>query len=450
MKIIKETEKKFLFYVSFISIAFLLFIRFYANVFETPVRTWDDRYYRSVAVNEAQNSSALEVIKKVILPNDQNYFGERSRGYHSWLVLFVKIFPSVDYERSLLWLNYFFLLVQLGLILAFAHWAFKDANYALAFTFIYVSTPIIHGMSGWIMTENLVLLSLSLFTYCAVNLVYDEKDKNLLKPLGIGFLFGIFSTTREYVMPTLFAIIFVVTLSMWRRRRFLFLGAYLFVFGFYAAAMASWLPPILERIGEKSKLEIYSYPLGKWLSTSFFLNVGPAAIILIIIAIPYLALLIRRVVRSRGVKVLKSTPSLFLFSNISLAILYAAVIVLSTNRTVRSCIPLIFALFSIILFSVKLAGSSGFKVNHNVVTATFTVLIAVSWMFNIYQLFYSYNGGKGFAVHPYNPKYEVYNHPLRLPLLKDSTDMHVSPKWAKDIPYWKLTRDIPEDIERVD
>jgi hypothetical protein len=83
------------------------------------------------------------------------------------------------------WLS--FLAISL-IIFLFAWWATSDYLLATAITFLYLSSPIVFGLSRWVMTENFVFVGLLTFSFIPAWLItkgqkFANKNVELLRDL---------------------------------------------------------------------------------------------------------------------------------------------------------------------------------------------------------------------------------------------------------------------------
>jgi len=422
-----------------VSIALLLAIRLYMVFFTVHVVSWDDRWYRGHANREAQLISFADAAKRVFLPNPRTLDGERTVGYHSWLVLTAKVFPMEAREHGWQLLNFAFLLLQLVLVFSFSKWATNSDPISAAFAFLYVSSPIVFGINRWIFTENHVMPALLLLSFLSAFVLTRKKDSILL-PAASALLFGVFSTLREYAIASWLVLSVGLIAGLIVDGKKKAATTFALVCLPFVEAMALALPPVAKNMLLRSSVMVYFHPLTSWLPHVLVFTVGFAFAFLIVGLSIIMAGELRRTPRMPRLTGLH----LIFAAHVVLFLVYCVLIIVSKNRVVRPAVPPMITLFCLLMIGTRLFDLPRLAHWRSFTQRSLKPLMAVSWAFMLYELFISFNGGQDYRVHPFNM--EHFNHPMFLRPLQGPEDMHVIP--AK--PYWEYeyTEDGVREIKR--
>lgn len=419
--------------LAFSSLLAISLLRLYAFSFTDLVLTWDDKYYRQEALWEGPRISTDEAIKKAFLPNPNVIGGNRTVGYHSWLVLGYRlfsgepifrswgahIFEEVDTEAIWQKVNLFFFFL-LGLVVYLnSYWATGRKSLSIGLTYIFISTPCVFGLNRWVMTESHTMLGMLLFPFIGAVLM-TGKFKSLIFPFLLSWIFGMFSSLREHALPLLTAMIFVIPVTLFffnRKSEALVFG---FVMALFVEALMQTLPPVMRMAMSKMNHADYWAPFFPWLKQVILVHWGSAFSAFILFSSGTLLINLRRSIIG--------PLHVLLAAMILVFIAYVASNMLTNTLLIRNSIPPVVVLFSTILIGIRvleLKTDDQFKLFEKLLIP----LIAVSWITNFYQLFIAYDGGKTFA----HPAYGIadYNHPLHLRKLNGPDDMHIL--WDKPL-----------------
>src|SRR6185295_10101719 len=121
---------------------------------------WDDSTIRLVARQESRRETLPGAVARLVLPNPPSVLQGRLNVYERWLVIGHKIGTRIrpgSGELAFQVVNFVLLCLQALTLLWFAHWATRDLAISAGLTFLWISAPVVFGMSRWILTENLVL-----------------------------------------------------------------------------------------------------------------------------------------------------------------------------------------------------------------------------------------------------------------------------------------------------
>jgi hypothetical protein len=144
-----------------LSLISFFILRIYAIYNTVAIKTWDDVGYRFYALKAASDDLNIPgALQDVIYPNANILDHTRSIGYHSWIVLALKLSLSGDPEKVFQLANLGLLIIQGLIIFHFSYWASQNKNFSGTLTFIYLSSPIVFGLNRWVMTENFVMTAL--------------------------------------------------------------------------------------------------------------------------------------------------------------------------------------------------------------------------------------------------------------------------------------------------
>ena len=420
------------------SIVALVAIRVYAVFCTTHIVTWDDRWYRRFAYAAMAHTTLADAIFGVLLPNLGTENGHKTIGYHSWMIMMGKVFPNSNTENIWHLMNVGFLIVQCCLIFGLALWATRRRWLALIVTYFYLSCPILFGINRWLLTENHVITAL--LSFCATGVLLleyrptrepDGTSRNALHsavtvPALAGYVFGVFSTLREYALPSLIVITAAIVLGLIAERRLLSAMVFLLAFLPFAMTAAVSLPPVLRHTLMKSALMNYFHPLWRWVPHVLTFGIGwPLTVLLVAANGP-----IYRSIREAGgfaaeFSLCKRSGLRILFwAHGLIALVYVLLVIFSNNRVVRPSIPPLVTLFCMTLLGLRIHRIAE-RIHWSRLIGFFVPLAALSWGFMIFELFIAFHGGRTYRLHPF--PLERYNHPLRLRALKGPDDMHVIP-----------------------
>jgi len=147
--------------VGIVSILAVLALRLYAAAWTIPMRTpWDDSTIRLAAKQQSRRETVASAVGRLVLPNPPSVLEGRLNGYQRWLVVGHKLGTRIrpgSGELAFQVVNFVLLCLQALALMAFAHWATRDLALSAGFTFLWISAPVVFGMSRWVLTENLVL-----------------------------------------------------------------------------------------------------------------------------------------------------------------------------------------------------------------------------------------------------------------------------------------------------
>lgn len=443
---------------SLITIIFFVALRSYAAFFTQTVVAHDDKHYRAASIVLGNHLSTPEAVKEVLLPTSR-HLRERTIGYISWLVLGQKLFTIFPIEIRWQIVNLSLFSMQLLCVYFLSLWASEKKWFSSAVTALYISMPMIFGMNRWIMTENFVFAALVFFPICAVMVL----DKSLFvlrheanKRFGIFFheiclpflsavSLGIFSRLREYALPSLIAVALVIVITFIFEKRWLalFIFAAFFLPFFIASSQAAFrvISYTIQKTGiirENTHPDValgkYFSPWYDWgyrivfrtlgLSMTAFLGLGLFSItrgFFRNVSATFSRLSTKTLPRHKS-NWLKGIHLLFL-SLLGLTAFYGLAVLSSPSRTLR--IPMLPALtfLTAVFLGIKILNSVREYFFSPPIKSFLAALLVFSWITMLYQLFFSFGGGKHFVVRPYYM--ETYNHPLNIRKLAGPGDWHV-------------------------
>ena len=418
-------------------ISFFIF-RIYAIYSAVAIKTWDDVGYRLYALKAASDDLNIPgALQDVIYPNANILDHTRSIGYHSWIVLALKLSLSGDPEKVFQLANLGLLIIQGIVIFYFSYWASQNKNFSGTLTFIYLSSPIVFGLNRWVMTENFVMTALLIFGFIPFWLLDRDFRPFYRREILIGFLtawiLGIFGSLREYAAPSylLTSLGTMFALALTKRWDALF-GFVIAFFLFFIVLLGGWIELTQFAFLRVTQSE-YFHPLSQWFPHFIFNVVGiPLTIFIGVIGL-LIAYQVRKVLKNNPIKIDKKlsfqyfkdniTPLQILWLiNVILLIFYSLSILISESRQARSGILILFPLLNVLLISLKMFPSTNPILRSTLSNFFSLLLIACTWMTSYYQLFVAFDGGKSFAHHAYDLEY--YNHPLYLRPLLSPDDRH--------------------------
>lgn len=418
-----------------ISLFALLILRVYSAFFTVPIVTWDDTAYRAQAISLSANYSCAGIVKETVFPHPTYTLGKITN-YVNWLVVGLKFMPALSPETVFQIVNLLFFVTQFILIYKFTFLATGDKLFSLLISFLFMSSPLIFGISRWVLTENLVytcLLGCLYFSLLLIRLPQNKSKFYLFREailtVTTAYVLIISATAREYIVftPAIFSIVLLAALILQKRWVSVFLFATMLLF--FSTDFADSIQLILaERTGKLANTYYYSPPLS-WLGHVALHAVG-IAFLLLFIALFYAAAKevilkknfasqIKNLINPESIQ--KVSISLLLLSHLFLFLIYSFGICSSYNRGMRPAMLPFFSLlgFFIIFLCLKPEAMQALKRN----TWMFLFLTALSWAVLYYQLFVAFDGGKTFAHHAY--KMEYFNYPMHLRPLTSPSDMHV-------------------------
>lgn len=427
--IFKRTFSDPLLVISILSIVGIFLLRIYAIYNTNTIQTWDDLGYRKYALNAGTyDINLMTALKALILPNPDILDNTRSIGYHSWLVLALKLYLSGDSEQTFQLANLGLFAIQAIVLFLFVKWATSSNSYACTFTFLYLSSPIVFGLNRWVMTENYLMAGLLIYGFLPAYFVNKTQSpsyrKEIFGAILIAWVMGIFGTLREYAFPYYVLTALAIAVSLLIDKRYDALMAFIAVsFAFITTFIPGWLT-LMESASHKVGLSEYYHPLPQWSVHVIQYVIGVALSIAFALMIVLIASRLKsffdqfynnRNIRHRSLMII-------LACNLILLILYSLSIILSESRTARAGIMVMFPLLNTILISIKLLRDNNHILKSITVNYICLFLIFLSWTTLYYQLMVAFDGGKTFAHPAYD--LEIYNHPLYLRELRSPDDMH--------------------------
>lgn len=428
------------------SLLAVLALRVYAAARTIPIRTpWDDSTIRRAARAETQQETLAAAVARLTLPNPPSVLEGRLNGYQRWLVVGLKlgrwIHPGqgeLDFQA----VNVLLLGLQALTLALFAYWATRDLCFATAFTFLWVSAPIVFGMNRWILAENLVLAAGPILSFLAAYLLDEAAPAGhrarstwvrVVEAGALAYVMGLFSVAREYAAPSFFLIGGATVLGLVLQSRGPEAAAFASVITCFAVPLATPLVASLGTALEKRGLEEFFHPLGEWLLHVSIHTVGPALSVgLMVLA----AALVHEWIAGSGWsrnggggtlsgrlrRELAGLRGLF-WGHLLLLAFYLGTIALLRTRTSRVAIMPMLTASALVLIGIRLSPRiRGALSTTSARTAVFA-LVAVSWSVLLYQLLVAFQGGKTYAHAAY--RLEYYNHPLHLRPLEGPADSYV-------------------------
>lgn len=435
-----------------VSLVALLGLRLHAALWAVPIWTpWDDAQIRRNARIAARKETTAALAANALTPHAPALLGGRLSGYGDWLALGLKAgerIGSSDMQRVFQLVNVAFFCVQAATVLLFGCWSTRDPPIAVALAFLYASSPIVFGMSRWVLTENLVLTAGPALSLLAASLLAAPADgrargKAAVAAGAAAYLMGLLGSAREYAAPSYLAIVAVVVASLLaqgRRRE----G------GTFAAVTACFLVPLAAPLGSalvttlgKAGAALYFHPLRLWVPHVAAFVVGPSLALVFLALYAAAARRALRRVEQGGLRLRASVPGLrtlllgelrsglgaLYWTHWLLLALYVVAIVWSRNRTARGAIMPMLVTLGLLFLYLRLHPPSRLRLRTARARAAALCLIGCSWGVLAYQLFAAFEGGRTYAHAAY--RLEYYNYPLHLRPLENLGD-HIC---FEDCPY---------------
>lgn len=405
-------------------LAALIAIRVYAAVATVAVRTWDDSQFRASAeagtswVEEHGGSSGLA--RLVLEPKSLITEGaRRAGGYLSWLVVGRRLLPALEAERAYQLVNVAFLLAQLLLV----YGLFRTASraFALAAMSLYLTMPFVFGVNRFVWTENEVMFALLALTWAGVWLLGEERTSRggeAAAGLAAGAICALASMTREYAAPSVALVPAVIALALVLRRRFLAAATFLAPVAVYAVPFLQDIAAVASIAAEKASHPSYYHSVIELLLHSTRHVTGVPATLLVAAGVLAAGAAAWRL--GRGA-LLQPVP-LLLWAHLLLLVVYAALIVWSTNRISRGMVPVVWSAIGASAIAVRLVGPLRAEQRRWIAHAM-AACVVISVAFLGYDLFIAFDGGRSYAAHAY--QLGTFNHPLLLRELRGPDDMHV-------------------------
>jgi hypothetical protein len=437
-------------WVAILSVAFIVILRVYATFNTQPILSYDDQHYRSISTYWEHRVTAKQALKEFFLPNPV-HIGNRTAGYNSCLVLGRKFLWFLEPERIFQIVNLILYLIQAAFIFYIAARRKREWWFAFSAVFLYLSMPLIFGLSRWVMTENFVFPAILAFGSMSVWLISDnyvkEKTKRstsirteILCPAVAGYVIGVFGSSREYVLPYLVGVVAFTILILLIQKRWLAVLVFVAVLTPFSVAIKESVSPILRELVAKSgfdktyvdpNLARYRISFPIWIRKIIFEAVGLAVTIL---SVTIFCGWIGRGVKSVKKLWLKQKVEIFrdqngtvlwdrfffLFSVI-MFLMYGGANVLSKFKDIRGAATVITVMFVVLICGLKLINLE----RKDIVKLKVLLLGAIflSWGMLTYQAFFAFDGGKTYAVTPKGPP--TYNYPLQIRKLTGGNDWHV-------------------------
>jgi hypothetical protein len=379
--------------------------------------------------------TVTKAIANLIFPHGNILDNNRSVGYHSWIVLALKLSLSGNAEQTFQLANLILLIVQAVLIFGFGYWATKNKLFSGTLTFLYLSSPIVFGLNRWVMTENFVMPALLAFGFLPAWLLGEDFRpsfrREIIASIAIAWIMGIFASLREYAIPSYLLPSLATALALaWTRRWDAFWSFGIVTSIFTLSLVQPWIQ-LFKAASFKFTQSEYFSPLGQWFYHVVIYVVGIALSLLFAIgAIFILRTAVSkfktfwRVRKSRLTTLKDGIDPLYLLwiTYILLIFFYAVMFVRSDNRLARAGIVFMFSILSFLLIGVRVLEVPNLIFKKGSVQFLCIILIVCSWCTSYYQLFVAFDGGKTFAFPAYD--LEWYNHPYFLRPLNSPDDMH--------------------------
>ncbi len=423
------------------SIIGIFILRIYAIYNTVAIRTWDDIGYRNYAIKSANEIGNIsKALQGVFLPNPDLLDNSRSIGYHSWLVLFLKLRISGNPEQVFQLANLGLLIIQGIILFIFAKWSTQSKLFAGTLTFLYLSSPVVFGLNRWVMTENYVMVGLLVFSCVPIWLFsHDFRPfyrREIFVGIGSAWLIGIFGTIREYALPSFFLTAIASSMGLiWQKR----LDAFLSFTIIFAICCLTFLEGWIQ-LFKLSRYRVtqseYYHPLQEWIPHFFVHVIGITLALFLLINIIIIGINLYRNYQSKqwdfkqfrldlhSIRFNQGNDPLQLLwlTNLSLVLLYSLIILISQSRQARAGILLMFSVLSFILISIRYFNISDKLFRTSWFNFISIILILCSWGITYQQLFIAFDSGKSYTHTAYG--LEHYNHPLNLRPLRSPEDMH--------------------------
>ncbi len=429
-----------------LSLVAVLALRLYAAVRTIPIRTpWDDSSIRRAARTEAQQETLVSAVARLTLPNPPPVLEGRLNGYQRWLVAGLKLGRRISPgqgELDFQAVNVLLLGLQALTLALFAYWATRDWPLASAFAFLWISAPVVFGMSRWILTENLVLAAGPILSFLAARLLGGEAAASpgsrplvarLVVAGSLAYGIGLFSAAREYAAPSLLVILGSTIVGLVLERRGPEAAVFASVAACFVVPLVSPLAATLPSTMEKSGQVAFFHPLVEWLPHVSLYTVGPALTVALIVlaaavaheSIPGSAWSrngIEATLSGRRRGELTGLRALF-WGHVILLAFYLGTIALLRNRVSRVAIMPMLTATGLVLIGIRLSPRVRRALSTTPARMAALALVALSWSVFLYQLLVAFQGGKTYAHAAY--RLEFYNHPLHLRPLQSPEDSYV-------------------------
>jgi hypothetical protein len=434
------------------SLAALLALRLYAALFAVPVQTpWDDGALRHEARLAAQKEAGAQLLVTAVTPHAPPVLGGRINAYGEWLALGAKIGAragSPSALRSFQLVNFALLLVLVGAVTAFGRWASRDAATGVSLAFLFASSPVVFGLNRWVLTENLVLAAGPLLSFLTAWLGTPRapssrgRASTLAVAGAAAYVMGLLAYAREYVFPTYAVLVVLMVAALFAQRRLAEAAVVSAVTAAFVIPLAGPLAQAIRITVAKSEVALYFHPLSRFLPHVALYVLGPSLALLFLAFFAAAAWLflrrlaggrpspaLARVLVSRAARALRSGTGALSFGHWVLLGLYAAAIVASRNRSVRTAVPpLLAALGALLLFLRRHPGVRRGLLTTRARLVTLA-LLGSAWGLLGYQLFFAFDGGRTWAHAAY--RLEYFNYPLGIRVPERPGD-HVC---YRDCPY---------------
>ena len=429
-----------------VSLLAILALRLYAAVRTIPIRTpWDDSAIRKAARTEARQETLAAAVARLALPNAQPVLEGRLNAYQRWLVVGLKIARRIapgQGELAFQVVNVLLLGLQTLTLALFAYWATRDWSFSSAFTFLWISAPVVFGMNRWILTENLVLAAGPILSFLAAYLLgkgvaAGPGSRSLVARAveagSLAYVIGLFSVAREYAAPSFLVIVASTVLGLVLQRRGPEAAVFASVTACFVVPLASPLAATLPSTIEKSGQDAFFHPLGEWLRHVAVHTVGPAlTVALIVLAAAVVHQSIEgsgwsgngggATLPSRLRRELTGLRGLY-WGHLILLASYLGAIGLLRNRVSRVAIMPMLTVTGLVLIGIRLSPRIRRALSTTPARMAALALVAASWSVCLYQLLVAFQGGKTYAHAAY--RLEYYNHPLHLRPLRGPADTYV-------------------------
>ncbi len=426
-----------------VSLLAIFALRVYAAARTIPIRTlWDDSTIRQAARAKTQQETLATALARLTLPNPPPVLEGRLNGYERWLVAGLKLgrwirpgHGELDFQA----VNVLLLGLQALTLALFSYWATRDLCFATAFTFLWVSAPIVFGMNRWILAENLVLAAGPILSFLAAYLLDREVPAGqwarswwvgVVEAGALAYVMGLFSVAREYAAPSFFLIVGATVLGLALRGRGPEAFAFAAVVACFVVPLASPLAAALSSTMEKSGVLVYFHPLGEWLSHVAVYTVGPAltlALIALLAAVGHASIGGRsRDGGATGAGRLRlevaGLRGLY-WVHLLLFAFYLGAVLWLRNRISRAAIMPMITATGLVMIGLRLSPRIRGALSTTPARIAALALVAASWSVLLYQLLVAFQGGKTYAHAAY--RLEYYNHPLHLRPLAGPEDTYV-------------------------
>ena len=414
--------------VGIVSVLAILALRLYAAAWTIPMRTpWDDTTIRLAARQQSRRETVASAVARLVLPNPPSVLEGRLNGYQRWLVVGHKLGTRMrpgSGELAFQVVNFVLLCLQALTLMAFAHWATRDLALSAGFTFLWISAPVVFGMSRWVLTENLVLTAGPILSFLAAWLLGREAPPGpgsrslaarILAAGSAAYVMGLFSVAREYAAPSYFAIVGTTLLGLALQKRRWEAAVFATVTAGFVAPLASPLAAALRATVTKGSRDEWFHPLGEWIPHVSVYTVGPALTVALIV-------LVAAGLYRAGARELTGLRGLF-WAHLLLLAFYLGGLVWVRNRVSRLAILPMIVAAGLALIGTRLSPEIQRALSTTRAKGAVLALIAASWSVLCYQLFVAFDGGETYAHAAY--RLEYYNYPLHLRPLRGPLDSYV-------------------------